>query len=310
MLQETIGGALRPSDPRRYLVEAMVGAMNADGHVDPRELEVLHRRLAEHALFERLPADVARLFIDLASDAVRHASDGRVRAIARGLPTRTHRLAAYAMACEICVADDHFHQAEVEYLLSLERRMRLAQSEATDLLRASHEHRAMEGLEEKLRRLGQLMPLIVECFALQHCQERRVLERHKRRLVEFLKQLIDLHTDEAEIRARVERALDPLDHNRNVKYGMLQLAKQLSDPADRYWMAVYVAANYGHRGIEAWRDRPFVQLMCSAFAIPTLDAVADHATRLTDERQSPTDRSSRLLGMARAFARSKTATSD
>ena len=36
-VKELLGGGLRPNDPRRFLIEAMVGAMNADGLVDPRE---------------------------------------------------------------------------------------------------------------------------------------------------------------------------------------------------------------------------------------------------------------------------------
>ena len=58
-VKEFLGGGLRPNDPRRFLVEAMVGAMTADGHADPRELQMMQKIIAEHELFhERAITDV------------------------------------------------------------------------------------------------------------------------------------------------------------------------------------------------------------------------------------------------------------
>ena len=37
------GGGLKPNDPRRFLIEAMICSMHADGSVDPREIAVLER---------------------------------------------------------------------------------------------------------------------------------------------------------------------------------------------------------------------------------------------------------------------------
>ena len=292
-LERTLGGGLRPGDPRRYLVEAMVGAMNADGHVDPREMQVLRGHIARHELFSGLPPQAADLLVEMASDAVHHSDDGRVRAIARGLPTRTHRLAAYAMAAEICVADEHFHDGELQYLRALERRLRLDTTEAKDLFEGAWHGRAMTVLGEKFARLRQLMPLVVDFLALQHCLERRVLERHQKRLGDFLTRLVDMHASEADIRATVEKALDPLEHTRNVKYWLKRLASRVPHPADRYWLAVYLAAAYRYRAIEEWQELPFVELACLAFAIPKLDAVADHASKLIEPR-APRRRHERL----------------
>lgn len=295
-LETTIGGSLRPADPRRFLIEAMIGAMNADGYVDPREMQVLHGHLAQHDLFSRLPRDAAHMLIDMATEAVHHSEDGRVRAIARGLPTRTHRLAAYAMACEICIADEHIHEAEVVYLKALRRRLRLTERATSALFQAAPQHVAMAVLDEQLRYLRALMPYVVDCLALQHCQERRVRERHRRRLTEFLTSLLDMHASAEAIRAEVERALDPLEHSQNIEYGLKRLLRRLPEPADRYWMAVYVAASYRYRGIDDWHELPFVVLMCELFAIPKLDAVADHATKLTELRTRKAQRDPRASG--------------
>src|SRR5262245_36199578 len=94
--RDVMGGGLRPNDPRRFLIEAMIGAMHADGAVDQRELAVLHRHLGEHDLFAGLPEAAAKTLVELATDAVRFAASptARVSAIAKGLPSRIHRLAA------------------------------------------------------------------------------------------------------------------------------------------------------------------------------------------------------------------------
>ncbi len=98
-----LGGGLRPNDPRRFLIEAMIGAMNADGVVDPRETAAVERQIASHPLFAGLGPGAARTLIDLSNDAIRFAGNafGRAPAIAKGLPARIHRLAAYGMAAEV-----------------------------------------------------------------------------------------------------------------------------------------------------------------------------------------------------------------
>lgn len=289
-LHKSLGGSLRPADPRRFLVEAMIGAMQSDGHVDPRELEVLHYHLAEHELFARLPRDAAHVLVEMATDAVQHASDGRVRAIARGLPTRTHRLAAYAMACEICEADDRLHEREVQYLHNLQRWLQLADDEAGELFQAARKRRAMAVLADHFIRMRYLMPRVVDCFALQHCLERRVLERHKRRLFDFLIRLVDMHASEDDIWDEIERALAPLEHSQNVAYSMRRLASAVSRPSDRYWMTVYIAAGYRYRSIEDWPLKPFNELLCTSFGIEKLDTVSEHAALIIEPRAPGRDR--------------------
>ena len=97
--RDVIAGALRPNDPRRFLVEAMIGAMNADQKIDPREQEMIQRRMAEHAMFAGLSPQNARLLLELATDAVNFAgsANARISAIAKGLPARLHRFTAMAM---------------------------------------------------------------------------------------------------------------------------------------------------------------------------------------------------------------------
>ena len=52
--RDTFTGQLRPNDPRRFLVEAMLGAMGADGKIREEELAAMQRHLEEHEMFAGL----------------------------------------------------------------------------------------------------------------------------------------------------------------------------------------------------------------------------------------------------------------
>ena len=62
-VKELLGGGLKPNDPRRFLIEAMVGAMSADGVVDQRELAMMQKIVAEHELFQGLAPTAARTLV-------------------------------------------------------------------------------------------------------------------------------------------------------------------------------------------------------------------------------------------------------
>src|SRR3954470_1833560 len=98
-LRKMFSGKVSADDPRRFLVEAMLGAMEADGDVTEEEMATLEGNLASHQLFEGLSGEELSRLVDLAADAIRAAGGGKKRltAIAKGLPSRNQRLAAYAM---------------------------------------------------------------------------------------------------------------------------------------------------------------------------------------------------------------------
>ena len=54
LVSKMYGGSLRPGDPRRYIVEAIVGAMQADGVISQEELDVLESSLSDHEIFSGL----------------------------------------------------------------------------------------------------------------------------------------------------------------------------------------------------------------------------------------------------------------
>ena len=106
-LRKMFSGKVSSEDPRRFLVESMLGAMEADGDVTEDEMATFEGSLASHPLFQGLSGDEVGRLTELAADAIRVAGGGKARlpAIAQGLPSRNQRLAAYALAAEICVAD-------------------------------------------------------------------------------------------------------------------------------------------------------------------------------------------------------------
>src|SRR5688572_14916302 len=138
-VRELLGGGLRPNDPRRFLIEAMIGAMNADGVIDARETAIVEHHLAQHPLFYGLGAKAARTLIDLSNDAIKFAGSaiGRTSAIAKGLPARIHRLAAYGMAAEVAVADQQLHHGEISFLEALRISLRISPIESGQILEAA-----------------------------------------------------------------------------------------------------------------------------------------------------------------------------
>lgn len=264
-----IGGSLRPSDPRRFLIEAMVGAMTADGRIDDQELHVLRTRLEQHDLFAGLPDEAADMLIELGSDAVRFAGGGarRVGAIARGLPTRTHRLAAYAMACEVCVADG-IGAAETEYLESLRRGLSLGRSEADDLLSAAQDGKAMRVLDDKVSGIRRLLPLLLDCLVLYLLAQEQSPGDRAAWLRAVLEGIGDLSERPEDLDSAIERSLKHADRRTpDPTTDIDRVAAELDDPADRYWTVVYLFLIERSRGRGIWTGLPFYPHLQRAFAL-------------------------------------------
>ena len=163
-----LGGALRPNDPRRFLIEAMVGAMTADGVISPSEQTVMERTIAHHALFAGLGAAAAHTLIDLSMDAIRFAGGSveRVQAIAKGLPARIHRIAAYGMAAEIAVADQVLEASELGYLEALRLALRISPLEAESIIAAAQAGEIEPFVADRYLRIQSMISVAAEVFAL------------------------------------------------------------------------------------------------------------------------------------------------
>ena len=280
--RDVIAGTLRPNDHRRFLVEAMIGAMNADGAVDQRERDVLSRYLASHEMFAGLSAANGKLLLELATDAVNFAGSAtaRIPAIARGLPARLHRITAMAMACEVCVADQLIHEGELTFLEHLRLALRIAPYEAQDIFAAAQAGRTAAYVDDRLLRLRSLVGVAVEVFTVRAVTLGKLIDEHRFELRDFLGAIPDLSLAQHELEGLLYQAF-----RRPRMTGpdgeLASLATSLPDPVDRYWMVVYALCAEPLVDLARWRVIPFIALVQRAFAIADADmelAAADAAT--------------------------------
>ncbi len=264
--RDAIGGALRPGDPRRFVVEAMLGAVQADGVVDPRELAVLDRHLGEHELFQGVRAEMARTMIDLAADALRFAgsSTARIGAIARGLPSRIHRGAAYAMACEVVAADDDVSPAELTFLEHLRLALRVSPEEALGVQAALRGRRLGRHLDEQVAHVRSLAPLALELAGL-----RAVVEGVPPPARELILAMPDLAGAPDEIDAALARGGEQPREQLELGAALSRLARAVPAAIDRWWLVVYAIA------LEpvpwGWRSSHFLLMAQYAFGLADAD---------------------------------------
>jgi hypothetical protein len=271
--RDVIAGALRPNDPRRFLVEAMIGAMDADGKIDERESALLKKRLDEHEMFAGLSEQNSKMLMELAADAVKFAGGAiaRVPAIAKGLPARLHRITAMAMACEIVVADESVAQTEMAFLENLRLALRLAPYEATDIFAAAKEQRALRYLDDRLLRLRSLVPVAVEMFTLRASTLGKLSDEHRFELRDLLVAIPDMALRDHEIEGLLFQSFRRPRGGVGVEVELSQMAQSLPDAVDRYWMVVYALCGEQLNQLSRWRFIPFVSLLQRAFQIGDAD---------------------------------------
>ena len=270
-----LGGGLRPNDPRRFLIEAMIGAMNADGVVDPRETAAVERQIASHPLFAGLGPGAARTLIDLSNDAIRFAGSafGRAPAIAKGLPARIHRLAAYGMAAELAVD---------QLLEALRIALRIAPLESETLVAEARAGRLSDYLDDRYHRIKTLVPVACEVFALRALGRGMANDEERFRIRDFFSAIPDLALPRDELDAELFRAFRrPRARDAQVFGELSQLSGTLPDPVDRYWMMVYTLVAELPATVPSWRVIPFTGVMQAAFQVTDTDmelAVVDALT--------------------------------
>ena len=279
-----MGGGLRPNDPRRFLIEAMIGSMTADGVVDHREIAVIERYVATHSLFNGLNPNAARTLIDLANDAIKFAGNASARttAIAKGLPARIHRLAAYGMAAEVAIADEQLVDGELQFLEALRIALRIAPLESEALVRESRGGRLSEYLDDRYHRIKSLVPVACEVFALRALGRGMANDEQRFRIRDFFSAIPDLALTRDELDAELYRAFrKPRARDAQVFGELSQVAATLPDPVDRYWMMVYTLVAELPATVPSWRVIPFTGVMQAAFQITDTDmelAVVDALT--------------------------------
>jgi hypothetical protein len=279
-----LGGGLKPNDPRRFLIDAMVGAMSADGHVDAREARVMEHRIASHVLFQGLGLTAARTLIEMSTDAIRFAggSVGRAPAIAKGLPARIHRLAAFGMASEVAAADETIVASEVLFLEALRIALRISPLEAERIVRAARVGQITDYLDDRYLRMRGMVPVAAEVFALRALAAGKGTDEQRFRVRDFFAAIADLALATDDLDTELYRAFRrPRDPSAQVFGELSRVATTLPDPVDRYWIVVYALVAEAPQAIASWRVIPFMGVLQAAFQIVDTDmelAVVDALT--------------------------------
>lgn len=268
-LRKMFSGKVKAEDPRRYLVEAMLGAMEADGEITAEEMEVLQSNLEGHDLFEDLlPEETSRL-IDLAADAIRQAGGGdkRLDELAKGLPNRTHRLAAYTLACEVCVSDADLPESEINFLDALQKALNLSDDEASEIFEAARSQSGLLTLEEKAKKMRDIMPYFVDCMALMAAADEEVHFEELMGIRAVLRNIPDMAVlSSEELDEAIERSLERIKDKEPAKE-LGALADNIVEFNDRYWTTVYMMIIALADGKTDWREVAFLKAVEETFEL-------------------------------------------
>jgi uncharacterized tellurite resistance protein B-like protein len=248
--------------------------MNADGAVDASETAVLEQQIAQHPLFQGLGAPAARTLIDLSTDAIRFAGNAysRAPAIAKGLPARIHRLAAFGMAAEVSVADRALQEGELTFLEALRIARRIAPLEAEQLVVAAHGGHLAAHLDDRILRIKNLIPIAAEVFTLRALARGVANDEERFKVRDFFAAIPDLALSRDELDAELYRAFRrPRAPDAQVFSELARVASGLPDPVDRYWMVVYTLVAELPATVPSWRVIPFMGVMQAAFQVTDTD---------------------------------------
>jgi hypothetical protein len=283
-IKDLLGGGLRPNDPRRFLIEAMIGAMYADGVADPREMAEVEKQISTHPMFAGLGAGPARTLVELSNDAIKFAgsANGRAPAIAKGLPARIHRLTAYGMAAEVATADDEVVTGELNFLEALRIALRISPVEAEAIVDAARADQLAPFLDDRYLRVKTLISVACEVFALRALARAMATDEHRFRVRDFFAAIPDLALSKDELDAELYRAFRrPRAADAQVFGELSRVATSLPDPVDRYWIVVYALVAELPATTPSWRVIPFIGVLQAAFQITDTDmelAVVDALT--------------------------------
>ena len=283
-VKDLLGGGLKPNDPRRFLIEAMVAATSADGQIDARETAMMEQQIANHPLFAGLGAKSAKTLVELSTDAIKFAGGavGRTPAIAKGLPARIHRLAAYGMAAEIAAADQRLDPGELAFLEALRVALRIAPTEAEQIIHAAQTGQLAPYLEDRYLRIKSMISVAAEVFALRALARGMANDEQRFKVRDFFVAIPDLSLTTDELDTELYRAFRrPRAPDAQVFGELSRVAATLPGPVDRYWMVVYTLVAESPSSVPTWRVIPFMGVMQAAFQIVDADmelAVIDALT--------------------------------
>jgi hypothetical protein len=271
---DVFAGPIRSNDPRRYFMEAMIGAVRADGVASREELAELQRHIGNHALLSGLAPQTVNTMLQMASESIDFAggSLARVPAIARGLSFRVHRMVAFALACEICTIDSIVVDAERRFIEDLRVALRVSALETEAITFAIERGRTAQFLLDRIARIQSLMPVACELFSIRALTKMQMHDDQRFAIRDYFRSIIDLSSAEEEIDGHLYQCFrKPRNSTNPVPDQLTAVAQLLPDPVDRYWMTVYALAAEPVAQQANWRTNPFTGLLQNAFQLAEQD---------------------------------------
>ncbi|MFO0557717.1 MAG: DUF533 domain-containing protein [Polyangiales bacterium] len=268
-LRTMFGSGLTENDPRRYLVEAMVAAVEADGQVTDAELATLHEKLEKNEAFASLSPDARERLVDQAADAVEAAGGGRnrVEAMAKGLPSRAEKLLAYTLACDVCVADDDLAEKEIAFLEALQGALGIPDEEAQGIFEAARKGSAVLTIEERAGKIRALIPRFLEAMALMTVADGKIDDSETERIEMVLAHIADMRAlSESELHDEVVAAFDRVG-SRDVGEVLGEIAASITNPTDRFWTTTYMMIISVADKDEDWQELALLGRAQKAFGL-------------------------------------------
>jgi uncharacterized tellurite resistance protein B-like protein len=268
-LRKMFSGKVSGEDSRRFLVEAMLGAMEADGDISEEEMAAFEGNLSNHKMFEGLSSDELSRLTDLAADALRVAGGGKARlpAIADALPSRNQRLTAYGLAAEICVSDKNLAETEIEFLDAMQKAFALGDEETKDVFEAARKHSGLLTLEERSEKVRFLLPMFVRCMALMASADEEIHHEERLAMRAILRAIPDMAVlTHAEIDEAIDYALEQVA-GKDLKKELEGVAAEVKASNDRFWVTCYTMIVSLADGVSDWREIEFLGNMRTTFGL-------------------------------------------
>ena len=266
-LRTMFGSGLSADDPRVFFVEAMVGAIDADGEVTDSELSALHAKLDTHDLFSSLSTDAKERLIDQAADAIDAAGGGRNRAeaIAKGLPSRTERELAYTLACEMTIADNDLAEKEIAYLETLQSALALPDDTARELFESLRKKSSVLTIEERMERVKALIPRFIDAMCLLTLADGKVDDREIEGIEAVLKHISDMRTlSEDALHDEVVASFDRLE-GKSAGDVVKEISSVIDTANDRFWTVTYMMIVAVADGVKDWQELGLLAQFQKAF---------------------------------------------
>jgi tellurite resistance protein len=206
----------------------------------------------------------------MAADSIRDAGgcEKRLDAIAKGLPSRSHRMTAFAMACEVCVSDAQIPEGEIRFLEQLQRALSLDEETARDIFEAARKESGLLTIEEKTKAMRAMMPAFVDCMALMAAADGEVHSSEMDGVRAVLRNIPDMAVlSRDELDTAIQKAFQRI-RDKDCHQELEAIARStITAGPDRYWTTVYMMIIALADGRSDWREVRFLETASRVFAL-------------------------------------------